>query len=229
MKQTNDKLQRTKALALVLSTLGLMLALSQSAWAGGKKTHFTTTLVTLAGPPSGTVFADDENLYIMGSESAMTEAASDPRVTGSAVITVDAVFDLQALTGPMWGKSHRPHANGAWDGYWTGTRTAFEDPPDTWHVRSTIVSLAVGSGAFAGLVARWDLTGVDVDLGNPLTGSGYIIEAKGGPVDLTLHWVGGTGRFGAAVGEINGMLMLDPREGTPLMDLSLNAQGTIRY
>jgi len=178
----------------------------------------------------------------------------------------------------------------------------------------------VGSGTLAGLVARWTITAVDVDLGNPFVGGGYIVEAKGGlgdrpmqsrsegvesvdlvffpsqppmplpvanweiltevaqvshlgrstnqglgmldlitgqvtgsgtltsangdqlywvatetslgptgPVDLTLHWAGGTGRFDAATGAINGPLELEPTGDPSLMNFSLNAEGSIRY
>jgi hypothetical protein len=52
-----------------------------------------------------------------------------------------------------------------------------------------------------------------------------------GPIDLTLHWAGGTGRFEAAVGAINGMLQTKMETpGDPaLMHFRLNADGTIRY
>jgi len=327
MKQTNNKLQRTKALALVLSTLGLMLALSPSASAGAKKTYFTIVENPVGIPSMGEVLADGEQLFILGAESSYEETATDPRLTGLKVITYDAVFDPTDFTGRMWGRSRKQHPDGAWDGYWTGTRTAFTAPDSTPHLRSTITSLAVGSGAFKGLVVRWDITAVDAAPGTPMTGSGYIIEAKGGPgerpmqsrsegtervevhlgmfvppppppeppvfgavvtweilnevaqashmgrsanqgggllnpltgevsgagvltsangdrlywvatgwslgpsgpVDLSLHWAGGTGRFEAAVGAISGTLDLDATGDPSLMDLSLSAQGTIRY
>jgi hypothetical protein len=77
-----------------------------------------------------------------------------------------------------------------------------------------------------------------------VTGSGTLTSVNGdllywvatgsslgptGLVDLTLHWAGGTGRFEAAVGAINGMLELVPAEDPFLMDFTLNAKGSIRY
>lgn len=77
-----------------------------------------------------------------------------------------------------------------------------------------------------------------------VTGSGTLTSANGdqlywvatgtslgpaGPVDLTLHWAGGTGLFDAAVGAINGPLELEPTGDPSLMEFRLKAKGNIRY
>jgi hypothetical protein len=327
MQQTNSKLQRTKALALVLSTLGLMLALAPSASAGAKKTYFTSLGSSMVGPLGGTLFIElvppNGRLYAIGAGFASDEVATDSRLTGRAEIRTSGAFDLPASPSPIWGTYHLENQDGAWDGYWTGSRTAFTDSTGP-HLLTRNFTTAVGSGAYKGLVVRAEVTAVDVHLPNPaptLT-TGYIIEAKGGPserpmqsrsegterveihpgffvappvgegamvtweilsevaqvshlgrsanqgvgllnpltgevsgagaltsangdrlywvatgwslgpsgpVDLTLHWVGGTGRFEAAARSIRGTLELDATGDLSLMDLSLNAQGAIRY
>jgi hypothetical protein len=77
-----------------------------------------------------------------------------------------------------------------------------------------------------------------------MTGSGTLTSANGdqlywvatgtsfgptGPVDLTLHWAGGTGRFEAAAGAIHGPLELQPTDDPFLMEFDLEARGTIQY
>jgi hypothetical protein len=322
MKQSVIKSQLLKALVLVLSTVGLMLMLPQSAVAGAKMTHFTS-IGTLTQPTTlETVMVDATTLYGFAVETGYSEEATDPRVTGNSVLRFGAVFDLPGSPGPLWGTYHLENADGAWDGYWSGQRTAFSDPDATPHLLTTGVTTAVGSGAYRGLVARWEVTVVDADSGNPTQERGYIIEAKGdpdkcpvewrsegtervetrpglfitspegqgemvtwdilkevtlashlglganegfglldpttgkvtgggalrsangdrlywvatgtslgpnGPVDLTLHWAGGTGRFEAAVGEIEGILRLHPTKVPSLMRSSLAAEGAIRY
>jgi len=180
--------RRTRVLAGLLGAIGLMAVLSSPAWAEAKRTYFTIVENPVGGPSIGEVFTDGQQLYLLGTESSYEEIATDPRLTGPKVITFDAIFEPPALIGRMWGRSHKQHPDGAWDGYWTGTRTAFNDPDGTPHVRSTITSLAVGSGAFEGLVVRWDITAVDATPGTPMSGSGYIVEAKGGPGERPMTW-----------------------------------------
>jgi hypothetical protein len=179
------KCKHYTVLAVCAAAAAVMV--SSTALAGPKKTYFTI----LENPVSSSMermFTEGTKMFIFGAESTYEEVATDPRLTGPKVINFDAVFDLPAMTGRMWGRSHKEHADGTWDGYWTGTRTAFTDPDGTPHVRSTIISLAEGSGAFEGLVVRWDITAVDAEPGTPMAGSGYIVEAKGGPDERPLDW-----------------------------------------
>jgi hypothetical protein len=155
--------------------------------AGPEKTYFTVVDNPVSSS-MGQMFTDGSQMFILGAESTYNEVATDPRLTGPKVIHCDAMFDLPSMTGRMWGRSHKEHPDGAWDGYWTGTRTAFTDPDGTPHVRSTIVSVAVGSGAFEGLIARWDLSAVDAGPGTAMTGTGYIVEAEGGPGQRPMKW-----------------------------------------
>lgn len=178
----------TRVLAGILGAIGLVALLSSPVWAEAKKTYFTIVETPVGIPAMGEMFTDGPRMFILGAESAYEETATDPRLTGPKVIHYDAVFDLPAFTGRMWGRSHKQHQDGTWDGYWTGTRTPFTDPDGTPHVRSTITSLAVGSGSFAGLVVRWDITAVDAAPGTPMSGTGYIVEAKGGPSERPMTW-----------------------------------------
>ncbi|MEK7675973.1 MAG: hypothetical protein AAB676_09100 [Verrucomicrobiota bacterium] len=74
-----------KRIIWILGTIGLLTVLSGPAWAGGKKTCFTTTLDPVSIPPTGVTFTDGQKMYIMGSESAYMETASDPRVSCRSV------------------------------------------------------------------------------------------------------------------------------------------------
>jgi hypothetical protein len=117
------------------------------------------------------------------------------------------------------------------------------DPPVfsmvvTWEIRNEVAQVShLGRSSNEGL-GMLDLTT------GAVTGSGTLTSAKGdqlywvatgtslgaaGPVDLTLHWAGGTGRFEAATGAINGPLELAPTEDPSSTEFSLKAKGTIRY
>jgi hypothetical protein len=301
-----------------------MALLAAPAWADAKKTHFTTGVGSMTTVDPGTVSTDFQQLYINDAISTYDEVASDPRISGPAVVHVNAVLDFTTTAGRMWGWAVRDRGTGAWHCWWVGTRTLFTDADGKTHARSTIMETAVGSGSLAGLVARWTITAVDADLGNPFVGGGYIVEANGGPgdrpmqsrsegtegielhpamllppsdppvfgmvatweilkevaqvshlgrssneglgmlnlttgavtgsgtltsangdqlywvatgtslgatgpVDLTLHWAGGTGLFEDATGAINGPLELAPAGDLSLMEFNLKGEGTIRY
>jgi hypothetical protein len=311
-----------KRTTVFLWTIGLTTVLSVPAWAEATRTYFNTVVSSMTTVDPGTVYTDLQKLYVIGGVSTYDELASDPRIAGPAEVHLNVRFDFATLTGPMWGWAIRDRGAGAWRCWWVGTRTLFTDQEGNVHTRSTIMETGVGSGSLAGLVARWTITAVDADLGNPFVGGGFVVEAKGGPdvrpmrsqsegaervsevffplpeptplpvieweildevaqvshlgrssnkglgmldiiagtvtgsgtvtsangdqlywvatgtslgpsgpVDLTLHWAGGTGRFDAAVGEIRGDLTLEPdsHEDPSVMDFKLDAQGNIQF
>ena len=56
-------------------------------------------------------------------------------------------------------------------------------------VVSSIVAIATGKGAYEGMIARWDIRGLNVGDSNPyLYYRGYIVEAGNGHVELPLSW-----------------------------------------
>jgi len=74
-----------KRITCIVGTIGLLTVLSSPAKAEGRKTCFTTRLDPVSIPPTGVTFTDGQKLYIIGSESAYIETASDPRVSCRSV------------------------------------------------------------------------------------------------------------------------------------------------
>lgn len=332
MRPTNLHSRRPRLLIWTLGALGLVALLSSSTWAGAWKTPFKTTVGAMLTIDPGLMLTDGVRLYITGGRSTYDEDASDPRISGPALVTVNAAFEFTPqpvgpplMTGPVWSTARRERGDGGvWVCHWVGTRTAFVGEDGLPHVRSRIKEIGVGQGAYEGLVARWEISAVDAETGNPFVGGGYILAAKGGPgerpmrwrsegmesvglflgmmlppseppeygalitweivdetgqashlgratnhglgllnpltgevtgsgtvrsasgdeldwvatgwslgpsgpVDLTLHWAGGSGRLDAAVGEITGNLVLQPTADPGIMDLDLEAEGFVQY
>ncbi len=165
------------------------------------KTPFTTAETDTVTDP-GKWITDGTSLFITGQIMSGTEAASDPRVSGTETIGADAIMDLATGTMKYWGSYHLENAGGAWDGYWFGDTST-----------GTAVCTTVGSGGYAGLTARWTFAG---------TGhwTGYIVENGPGEVPMKVSgsrveqfdWIMGavldpatmqpTGKF-AVVGKVN--------------------------
>ncbi len=146
-----------------------------TARAEGKKTFFTATeWDTVVGVDTG--FTDGTTLFILGLKTTTLNTGSDERIAGTGrAVTLGAVWDSATLTGPQWGRIHIENSGGQWDGYWQGTRS-LEDT----HIITTVTGTTLGSGGYKGLVAYWSWRAADVDMGNPLQGTGYIVEAKPG-------------------------------------------------
>ena len=94
-------------------------AAALTALAGPQKTYFTIVDHPVSSS-MGQMFTDGSQMFILGAASTFDEMATDSRLTGLKVIHYDAVLDLPAMTGRMWGRSRKEHPDGAWDGYWTG-------------------------------------------------------------------------------------------------------------
>jgi len=161
----------------------LALAVTLSAGAAPKQTPFSTVETITSMVEQGTTLTDGERVFILGNIMSAVEAATDPRVSGHARIGVSVVQDLATATGAMWGTFQIENAGGSWEAYWQGSLTLEEG-----HFITTVTAVGIGRGGYEGLEARWDYTATDAPAGEPLIGTGYIIEAKGKPGDRPLNW-----------------------------------------
>jgi hypothetical protein len=168
----------------VLFAVGLVFVLAGPALAGPPRTAFSgvETVGGYAGPP--VIIPAGSRFHVLVTQFA-TEEATDPRVSGDSTIGVQAIWDLPAMTGPMWGTFRLVNAGGEWTGHWQGWRTL----TPAGDVATSIVATCAGSGAYAGLVARWNIEGLNVGPDNPyLYYEGFIVEATKGRVDLPMKW-----------------------------------------
>ncbi len=174
-----------RAAALALITFSVAVLASNFAWAEAKKTPFTVREV-ITNANWGTMLTDGTNIFLTRTTMTAEEAATDPRVSGMSTVTMQVIVD-RTMSGPMWGSIRYENGGGWWEGYWQGTRTPFLDAEGKPHTLSEIQVTAIGKGGYEGLVARWNYSGVDSLQTSILDGSGYIIEAKGGPGDRPLQ------------------------------------------
>ncbi len=185
MKTMNNRLLQSHkigSITLVFCLICLVGLLSGTAGAAAKRTYFTGTETVGGITDPGEWITDGSKIYIANLTQSTAESASDPRISGEGTITANAVWDAVTLTGPIWGTIRIENNYGSWNGYWQGTRSS-----ESAGVKTSIVATAEGSGAYEGLVARWNYTGVNVDQTGQLSSSGFIVEAKGGPGDLPLQ------------------------------------------
>lgn len=177
--------QATRRIGWALLVVGLAALLTGPAWADVPRTSFTGT-ETITGGLQPTVIPAGDKFHVLVTQFA-TEVATDPRVSGTATIVAHAVWDLPAMTGPMWGSYQLVNAAGQWNGHWMGSRTATA----TGDIVTSIVATCEGSGAHKGLIARWNIRGQNVGLSNPyLEYDGFIVEATKARTDLPMKWRG---------------------------------------
>lgn len=171
-------------LAAALGYLSMLaLAASLTAGAAPKQTPFTTVETITGMVEQGTMLTDGESVFILGNIMSAVETATDPRVSGNARIGVSVIQDLATGTGAMWGTFQIENVGGSWEAYWQGSLT-LEDG----HFITSVTAVGVGRGGYEGLEARWDYAATDAPAGEPLLGTGYIIEAKGKPGDRPMKW-----------------------------------------
>ena len=170
----------------VLFAIGLVALLAGPAWAGPPRTHFTGFEIVDGFSYGPVVIPAGSRFHVLATQLGV-ETATDSRVSGDSEIGVNAIWDLPAMTGPMWGTIRVVNADGEWDGRWQGSRTL----TPAGDVATSIVATCVGSGAYEGLIARWDIEGLNVGPANPyLYYKGFIVEARKGRVDLPMSWRG---------------------------------------
>ena len=115
--------------------------------------------------------ASGTGFYMFGGSATFEMESEDSRVAGSGWYTIDAFMDSTgAIT--LWGKFHNENTDGAWDGYYTGTQDGF-------------TATCVGSGAYEGLVSRWQWT-PNSDGNGIYHWRGYIVENGPGEVPFKI-------------------------------------------
>ncbi len=132
-----------------------------------RATPFTGTETCVDVPGTGTFTVVDGKLHIRGLIDECTDVMSDPRLSGTTTVVIDAVFDPATnLSGPMWGTYHTGNAGGTWDGRWVGKRTT--------NGFSFIKAVAHGGGGYAGLHSFSRMERLSPNPADPLTISGYL-------------------------------------------------------
>ena len=167
----------------VVCLICLAAAMSGSAGAAAKRTYFTGTEQVTGIVDPGKWITDGSKIYFSNLTQSTIESTTDPRVSGQGTISANDIMDSATGTGPVWGTIQIKNSNGEWNGYWQGTRSLSGQ-----NMISSVMVTAVGSGAYDGLVGRWNSSGVNVDQTGMLSMSGFIVEAKGGPGDLPFQF-----------------------------------------
>lgn len=112
---------RTIAAGIVLLAAFLLLVIPVAA--GAVVTDFTETELCPPNPANPGIWTfPDGNVQVRGMVWQCTDTASDPRLSGSNTIVMNANWDAQML-GPVWGTFHLHNAGGVWDGTWEGMAT----------------------------------------------------------------------------------------------------------
>jgi hypothetical protein len=171
-------------ITLAVCTIALAILATTPARADAKKTYVTGT-ETIVGGTDPIVIPAGDAFHVLLTQYAR-ESTTDPRLDGDSTIVVHALWELPAMTGPVWGSYRLVNTGGEWNGYWQGTRITTPQG-----IVSSLVGTCVGSGGYDGLILRWNIHGLNAGPENPyLYWDGYIVEATGGPVELPMRWRG---------------------------------------
>jgi hypothetical protein len=134
-----------------------------------RATPFTGTETCVDVPGTGTFMVVDGKLHIKGLIDECTDVTSDPRLSGTDTVVINAVFDPATnLSGPMWGTYRIENAGGVWEGQWVGKRTT-----DGF---SHIWARARGSGGYKGLHSVAYFERLSPNPADPMTIRGYILH-----------------------------------------------------
>jgi hypothetical protein len=164
---------------LVLVLIAMLLVLAGPVAAKGTRTEFTATETYVEDLSPGKVWYTGPNGEIChwrGTQQVYTVVASDPRVSGDEVITLN--IDMKLVddpdvwaTGRMWGTFKITNDHGTWEGTWTGFRDE--------RGYSFFKYLGKGGGDYAGLQIRVDSERLDPDPTFPYSWTGYILDPHG--------------------------------------------------
>jgi hypothetical protein len=93
--------------------------------------------------------SEDGVYHVRDAQSHCTDDTDDPRMSGDALITVNANFQFSdtGVYGPMWGTVRVSNEGGYWEGTWTGKVTELEG---STYIRSVVF----GHEDYEGLQAR---------------------------------------------------------------------------
>ncbi len=161
-----------KMLLVIVAIVLALTALAQPAIAETPWTPFSGTETLLAPTDMGKMKFVDGKVIISGMVQPAVDQTDDPRTSGDVTIVVNAVWSLPEQLGPMWGTVRIVNAEGEWNGTWTGSRRLVDG-----NVISDISSTGLGSGAYEGLIGKWNLRSVNGGPTNPYEQiSGTILE-----------------------------------------------------
>ena len=161
---------------LVMALIAILVLVAGPVAAKATKTEFTAieTYGADTSPGKEWVTGKGKNQidHLRGAEGTFTVVASDPRVTGDEVITINynmKVVDPPVyITGPMWGTFRITNGGGCWEGTWTGVRDE--------QGFSYIDYVGSGCGGYTGLQLRVHDERLDPDPTALYHWTGYILD-----------------------------------------------------
>ncbi len=105
----------------IVTVLGVLLVFAAPIAAQATVTEFTETESCFPINP-GTWTFPDGNIHVRGMVLQCTDTASDPRVSGTNAVVLNANWDANSL-GPVWGIWRLVNEGGVWEGTWEGMMT----------------------------------------------------------------------------------------------------------
>lgn len=152
---------------VILALIAALLLVTGLVAAKAMVAEFTGTLESGVFDP-GTVTNPDGNTHIRGGNEEFRVDATDPRVSGTMSVVINANWDSSGV-GPMWGTYRLDSADGFWEGTWSGMRHADGS--------ISVRNVGHGRGGFEGLKV-W--TTIEFpSLGEDGTMSGRILDPHG--------------------------------------------------
>jgi hypothetical protein len=173
IKTEGESTMKTR-ISLLLAVVLMVLLLVVPASAAPPKTEFTSMVSLIATVREGDfTFPDDNIFHARNRVEKFKEVATDPRLSGESLYTINANFRVMSdggFTGPMWGTFRLDSENGYWEGSWTGY--VEEDGSSHYHI------IGHGRGGFEGLEFKMD--GESPSASELEYYTGVIIETGGG-------------------------------------------------
>ena len=162
---------KTSRMVVLFVAVALLTAFVPVAgFAQGNKTYFEGTSCGVADLNEG-IWTELGNgkWRVVGLQQQYREETDDPRTSGDNTVTVNMILDLATGSGPVWGTFHVINDQGSWTGHFNGRL-------DNW--ASSLRATGHGSGAYEGLVARWNMSRPGPWACYDM--SGYIVETGAG-------------------------------------------------
>jgi hypothetical protein len=145
---------------------------ADAAHAAAGSVDFSGTEYWVEDLPVGTVSFPGGGFHARGLRSVYRDVASDPRVSGTSVVTIN--FNFRPTPGPaewtgrLWGTFRLENAGGLWEGSWIGER----DVDGFLDVRA----VGRGGGGYAGLQVRMRIRRLSPDPTAPAAVAGTILD-----------------------------------------------------
>ena len=116
----------TRQFWIGLVLVGILVLVPGYASAAAERTNWTGTENSVAMLDPGDWSNPGGNIHVRGMVNLYQEQATDPRVTGSNTVVMNANWNANWV-GPMWGTWRLETAyggGGVWEGHWTGETQA---------------------------------------------------------------------------------------------------------